>query len=314
MYGASRYISLAQLNQACLTITARRLFSTTPRPKSNQTPQDGEEKFLTHHVMDLFSLRGRTIAITGGAQGIGLALAFAAAEAGAQVAILDAASKPHDNYNRLKKIARSRYYQADVTDYNGLEQTFERIKEDFGGIHGCITAAGICPDQPFLERPWQEVKRCFDINVLGTFYTAQLAARHMVRNKSQAIESDATSSIVMIGSVAAHRASAGQYISDYCSSKGAVLSLVKELGVELAEQRIRVNCISPGYIRTDLMFDIAKHRPKLAAILQSEPPMKRMGDRLDLKAAAVYLLSEGSAYMTGGEILITGGLHAGRIN
>ena len=128
-------------------------------------------------------------------------------------------------------------------------------------------------------------------------------------------------SIVTIASMAAHRASKNQYTSDYCMSKGAVLSLTKQLGVELANRRIRVNVISPGYastilhnrplsthafsryVSTDLMDDLVKARP-----------MKRMADRTDLKGAAVYLLSDASAYMTSGELLITGGLHAGQVH
>ncbi|KAL4966547.1 uncharacterized protein BDV14DRAFT_188992 [Aspergillus stella-maris] len=264
--------------------------------------QNSQEKFLTHNVMDLFSLKGRTVAITG------------VAEAGGKVAILDAASRPHEHFKILEQKTKANYYQANVTDYDGLASAFQRLDTDFGGLHGCITAAGVCPVQPFLERPWQDVKRCFDINVLGTYYAAQLAGRSMERTAATMREgSVTTSSIVMIGSVATHRASVGQFTSDYCASKGAVLSLARELGVELAERRIRVNCVSPGYIRTDLTLDIAKRRPELASLMHSEPPMKRMGDRVDLKGAAVYLLSEASAYMTGGEILVTGGIHAGRI-
>jgi len=105
--------------------------------------------------------------------------------------------------------------------------------------------------------------------------------------------------------------SKGQFTSDYCASKGAVNSLAKELSVELAEKEIRVNTISPGYIMTDMTLAISDTRPGLANVFVDDPPMKRMGDRTDLKGAAVYLLSDASAYMTGGELLITGGLHAG---
>lgn len=108
-----------------------------------------------------------------------------------------------------------------------------------------ITAAGICPDQPFLERSLEAVQRAFSINVLGSYFAAQLAAEQMV--KQQADDNHAQGgSILMIASIAAYQASKMQYLSDYCSSKGAILSLVRELGVELAEKRIRVNSISPG--------------------------------------------------------------------
>lgn len=166
------------------------------------------------------------------------------------------------------------------------------------------------------------------INSVGTYYSAQLAARQMVKQR-RLENSGGAGTIVFIASIAAHQASKGQYTSDYCASKGAVLSLSRQLGAELAKDEIRINCISPGYavlrsvlcikrilltpldsyIMTDMTVNIADTRPGLAEIFVSEPPMKRMGDRTDLKGAVVYLLSDASAYMTGGELLITGGLH-----
>lgn len=122
----------------------------------------------------------------------------------------------------------------------------------------------------------------------------------------------AAGSVVMIASIAAHQASKLQYTSDYCASKGAVLALCRQLSVELATAGVRVNCISPGYVMTDMTLDISAARPGLAEVFVSEPPMKRMADRTELKGAAVYLLSSASSYMTGGELLITGGMHAGR--
>jgi sorbose reductase len=119
-------------------------------------------------------------------------------------------------------------------------------------------------------------------------------------------------SVVLIASIAAHQASKLQYTSDYCASKGAVLALTRQLGVELANIGVRVNCISPGYVATDMTLDIAATRPGLGEVFLSEPPMKRMAEPGEIKGAAVFLLSEASSYMTGGEVLITGGMHAGR--
>jgi sorbose reductase len=116
-----------------------------------------------------------------------------------------------------------------------------------------VAAAGICPDQPFLERSPESVARCFDINVTGVFFTAQLAAAQMIRQKPSEVNPKG-GSIVLMGSVAAYQASKAQYLSDYCSSKGAILSLAKELGVELADRNVRVNTISPGYVHFSLQI------------------------------------------------------------
>jgi sorbose reductase len=108
-----------------------------------------------------------------------------------------------------------------------------------------VTAAGVCQDQPFLERDPKSVARSFDVNVLGTYYAAQLAAAQMA-NQEASTETNSRGAMVFIASIAAYVASKGQCTSDYCSSKGAVVSLAKALGVELAAKGIRVNSISPG--------------------------------------------------------------------
>lgn len=108
-----------------------------------------------------------------------------------------------------------------------------------------ITAAGICVDEPFLDRSPESVARCVNINLLGTYYAAQLAARQMARQTRLEATSQ-RGSIVLVASVAAYVSSKGQTTSDYCASKGAVVALSKALGVELAPAGIRVNSISPG--------------------------------------------------------------------
>lgn len=120
-------------------------------------------------------------------------------------------------------------------------------------------------------------------------------------------------SIVLVASVAAYVASKGQNTSDYCMSKGAVVSLAKALGVELATAGIRMNSISPGYMMTDMTLNLVEKYPHLGHIMANEPPMRRMGDRTDLKGLAVYLLSEASAYTTSEDHLVTGGIHTGRL-
>ncbi|POR36845.1 Uncharacterized protein TPAR_02971 [Tolypocladium paradoxum] len=271
-------------------------------------------RYLQHSVLDLLSLKGRTVVITGGARGLGLAFALAVAEVGGNAAVLDAAPKPHEHFYKIKEDVdvKIEFYQTDVTKYDLLKATFDQVVSDFGRIDGLVTAAGICPDEPFLERSPESVARCMDINVLGTYYAAQLAAAQMVKQGPTDFNPKG-GSIVLIASIAAHVASKGQTTSDYCASKGAVVALAKALGVELAGKGIRVNSVSPGYMMTDMTLDLCKRMPWLGEIMNNEPPMRRMGDRTDLKAPIVYLLSNASAYHTSDDILITGGIHAGRL-
>ncbi|KAM0547568.1 hypothetical protein ACHAPJ_010312 [Fusarium lateritium] len=205
------------------------------------------DKYLTRTVQDLISLKSRTIVITGGGRGLGLAFAFAIAEVGGDVAIIDLLEKPDDHFNELasKFGIKAKSYKSDVTNLEALRSTFDEIVKDFGRIDGLVTAAGICPDEPFLKRSPESVARCMNINVLGTYYAAQLAAAQMSKQEPTNFNLRG-GSIVLIASIAAHVASKGQTTSDYCASKGAVVSLAKALGVELAAMGIRVNSISPG--------------------------------------------------------------------
>ena len=101
------------------------------------TLQRSNDTYLTSNVFDLFSLKERVVVITGGARGIGIALAFAVAEAGGHVAIVDVAEKPHEHYEKLKDICgKLQYYQSDVTNHEKISTTFNTIQEDFGRIDG----------------------------------------------------------------------------------------------------------------------------------------------------------------------------------
>ncbi|KAH6971310.1 putative NADP-dependent mannitol dehydrogenase [Ilyonectria destructans] len=195
-------------------------------------PQQDPNRYLKHSVQDLLSFKGRTIVITGGACGLGLAFALVVVEVGGNVAVLDAADKPHKHFYKIQKKFDSKleFYKTDVTKYDLLKKIFDQVVADFGRIDGPITAAGICPDEPFLERAPESVARCMDINVLGTYYDALLAAAQMDKEGPTDFNPRG-------GSIAT---------SDYCASKGAVLALAKALGVELATKGIRVNSISPG--------------------------------------------------------------------
>lgn len=141
---------------------------------------------------------------------------------------------------------------------------------------------------------------------MGTFLSAQLAAKHMQSQNSGG-------SIVMIASIAARAAIPSQRLSIYGASKGAVRALGRQLAVELSPRGIRVNTISPGYIATEMTQGLALTNPELWTVFNQAAPMQRIGDRADLKTAVAYLLSDAAAYTTGSDLLVTGGLHAGRL-
>ncbi|KAK2813956.1 hypothetical protein FQN50_000357 [Emmonsiellopsis sp. PD_5] len=256
-------------------------------------------------LTDLFSLKGKTVVVTGGARGLGLAFSWAVAEVGANVAVLDLLDQPHDDFYLLEKElgVKAKLYRVDVTDYEALEKAFDEVKKDFGSIDCCVTSAGIGKDKPFLEHTQADMKSLLAINVEGSFFAAQFAAKHMK-------EQGTGGSIVMIASIAAHGSVPGKSVSGYCFTKGAILAGCRALADELIPYKIRVNTISPGYILTDMTINNIATRPTILQDLPTNIPMGHIGDRRDLKGAIVLLLSEASAYTTGSDVIIDGGMIA----
>lgn len=136
--------------------------------------------------------------VTGGGRGIGFAICKAVAQLGGNVAVLDALPEPVDEFHTLgsKHGVKAFYERADVTQQASLEPAFDSILQQAGSIQGCVTAAGIALDKPFLEHQWEECHRVLNVNVMGTFWTSKLVAAHMA-NHGQG------GSIVMIASIAA---------------------------------------------------------------------------------------------------------------
>ncbi|EXJ73599.1 uncharacterized protein A1O5_03361 [Cladophialophora psammophila CBS 110553] len=267
-----------------------------------------EDAYRMRSIQDLMSLKDRVTVVTGGARGIGLALARGAAELGSDIAVLDILEKPSDAFLDLEKGlgVRAKYYRTSVTDPDGLTQSFKAVVEDFGRIDNCVTAAGIVHDKPFLDTTWDEAARILQVNVMGTMLSAQLAAKQMRAQNTGG-------SIVMIASVTAQSALPTQRLNIYAASKGAVRSLCLQLAVELAPLGIRVNTVSPGFIATEMTKGLALTRPELLTVFKSAPPLGRIGDRADLKGIVGYLLSDAAAYTTGADVLVTGGVHAGQL-
>jgi len=259
-------------------------------------------------IRQMYSLTGRNYIVTGGGQGIGFAVTRAICEMGGNVAVLDLRTEPVEAFNSLSSqfSVKTEYFQTDVTKEASLISSFEKAIASLGSLDGLVPAAGIVIDKPFVEQTWDEVDRIQQVNVMGTFFAAQLAVKQMLKQSTPG-------SIVLVASICAHQAAPGHKLSGYHASKGAVLMLAKGLAVELAPQNIRVNSISPGYIESDMTRSLREQNPHLIEIMHKAPPMKRIGNPNDLTPAVVYLLSDASAYTTGTDIQITGGLHAGRI-
>ncbi|KAL3477107.1 FAD binding domain-containing protein [Aspergillus californicus] len=198
--------------------------------------------------MSRFSLQGRTALVTGGARGCGLAFARGLAEAGADVAIFDVI-EPQAGFLTIEKEfnVRTAYYKVDVSSPPSLQTGFQSFQSDFNNkLDICVPCAGVNRHTPFLDFTYEEHSRLLAINVLGLYFTAQHAAKQMIANGTK------HGSIILVASMASHVAVRDQLCSAYCGSKGAVRAMVPAIAKELAIHGIRVNSISPGYVRTEM--------------------------------------------------------------
>jgi sorbose reductase len=277
---------------------SQRSFTSTMHPKDSAA----EAK-----ITDRFSMNGKTVLVTGGGRGIGLAICKAIAQLGGNIAVLDALPQPSKEFHTLSNDydIEAMYERVDVTVQSSLERGFENVVQKTGGIQGCVTAAGITLERPFAEHTWDESQRLLNVNVMGTFWTAKLVADHM-RACGEG------GSLVLIASVAAQGIIVPmQSLSIYNMSKAAVKGLVGPLAVELGDVGIRVNSISPGVIDSQMTRDNATMFPRLTDMYHNAPPVRRIGQPSDLTPLVCYLLSDASTFTTGSDFLVTGGLHAG---
>jgi NAD(P)-dependent dehydrogenase (short-subunit alcohol dehydrogenase family) len=250
----------------------------------------------------IFSLENRVAVVTGGAGDLGFAIAKAYREAGATVVL---AGRHQDRLDRaVDRLGGGSQRLAarviDVADASQVNAMMDDVVRGFGRIDILVTAAGVqhrSPAASFGHDAWNEVLR---VNLDGTFYCAQAAARYMIPKK--------TGRIIMITSLTAEIGI--PHIAAYAASRGGIRQLCKTMAVEWAEHGVTVNCIGPGRFRTRMTEDVFADETKRAKFL-GVIPMRRAGVPDDLAGAAVFLASESSSYVTGQSLYIDGGWLAG---
>ena len=251
-------------------------------------------------VEKLFRLDGKKGFITGGAQGIGKTIANAYAALGADVAIVDI------NFDKAKDTAEAIAdetgrkivaLKCDVTDPTSVNQMISDFEKEFHSIDFAVNNAGIFTGDPALEISPEAFKSVIDVNLNGVFFTAQAAAKLMVKHKNGG-------TIISTASMSAHIINIPQTIANYCAAKAGVVHLTKALAVEWAKYDIRVNCVSPGYIQTEL---IATLEDVLPIWREKMPEGSRLGYPEDLVGVFVYLASDASSFATGSDFIIDGG-------
>ncbi len=249
-------------------------------------------------VLDLFDLRGKTALVTGASSGIGKRVAMAYAEAGAQVVL--AARHAEALQAVADEIAaaggRAVPIRCDVTQPEQVSRMLDEATAELGGIDIAVCNAGIITITPLLDMSPEEFQDVQDTNVAGVFFTAQAAAKAMVRQGRGGV-------IINTASMSGHIINIPQQVGHYCASKAAVIHLTKAMAVELAPHEIRVNSVSPGYILTELVEPYSEYH----SLWEPKIPLGRLGRPEELTGLYLFLASEASSYMTGSDVVIDGG-------
>ena len=248
-----------------------------------------------------FDLTGKVALVTGGNSGIGLGMARALAQAGADVAIWgtnakkNAAAKSELAAGARKVVA----LECDVSDEKAVDAAFAETLSKLGRIDGCFANAGVSGrgTASFLEMSSEEWRRVLKVNLDGAFFTFRAAARHMVARGGGG---------VLVGTASLAAIEGAPRSEHYAATKGGMISMIRALAVEFARYGVRANAILPGWIETDMTAN-AIGNEKFANNVLPRIPARRWGTGDDFGGIAVYLMSSASAYHTGDTFLIDGG-------
>jgi len=245
----------------------------------------------------LIDLSGKDALITGGSRGVGRATAFLMAEAGARVGIGYRTRKDEADevVRRIQEGGGVAWSQpGDISTEAGAEALFARVDQEFGGLDIFVGNAGIWPprDTPLAEMTVQQWRTTHAVNLDSTFFTTRAAARRLRDGGS----------IVLVSSTAGQRGEA--FHGDYASSKGAQISLVKGLCVELGGRDINVNAVAPGWIDTEMSRDALNEAGDQAT---SGIPLGRVASADDVAGPILFLCSELGRHVTGEILNVNGG-------
>jgi NAD(P)-dependent dehydrogenase (short-subunit alcohol dehydrogenase family) len=239
--------------------------------------------------------------VTGASRGLGKAIALELASEGATVACL--ATRAENAAAVIAEIiaagGRAHGFGCHVERSAEVAATFSTIEEELGAIDILVNNAGIADPQPTLDMSEASWDQHMDINAKSVFLCSQAAARQMKGRGGV---------IINIGSIVGQNAFPATL--GYCTSKAAVDHMTRVMAIEWARIGIRVNCIAPGYVQTDLIDELAAQGKLTVQDLERRTPQRRLGTGREIARAVVYVASDDAAFMTGEVMVIDGGWNA----
>ncbi|MFE9612282.1 3-oxoacyl-[acyl-carrier-protein] reductase [Streptomyces sp. NPDC006012] len=231
----------------------------------------------------------RSVLVTGGNRGIGLAIARAFADAGDKVAITYRSGEPPSGFLAVK---------CDITDPDQVEQAYKEIEAEHGPVEVLIANAGITRDQLLMRMSEDDFTSVIDTNLTGTFRVVKRANRGMLRARK--------GRVVLISSVVGLLGSAGQ--ANYAASKAALVGFARSLARELGSRNITFNVVAPGFVDTDMTRALTDEQ---RAEIVAQVPLARYAQPEEVAATVRFLASDDASYITGAVIPVDGGLGMG---